>query len=78
MPLYGAPICIPVFYYRVGRRRLYPLLRMGWVFVAESGQNGQITQGAGLPSVTLRNSRPGRDPDIASRGSEYLLLIIKV
>jgi hypothetical protein len=53
--------------YRVSRHCLYPLLRMRVQFVAESGQNGQITYRAGSPT---RNSRPGRDPDTAGRGSE--------
>jgi len=29
-------------YYRVGRRRLYPLLRIGCEFVAVLGQNGHF------------------------------------
>jgi hypothetical protein len=64
---YGAPYLYTGLSYRVSRHCLYPLLRMGVQFVAESGQNGQITYGAGSPT---RNSRPGRDPDFAGRGSE--------
>ena len=42
MPLLRAPIRIPVFYYRVGRRRLHSPLRLVKEFVAVMGQNGQI------------------------------------
>ena len=35
-------ICLPVFYYRVGRRRLYSPLRIGCELVVVMGQNGHF------------------------------------
>ena len=43
MPLCCAP-CLPVFLYRVSRRCLYSPLRVRWVFVVLSRQNGHLNQ----------------------------------